>query len=638
MWYNDDIKYNRRTGVPLNLKPGAEQFEFLYENSDPENEFNPTPTGFYAPHAHLKYTEEEFPDPMTIPNWPKESVQGLCFTNQEEAQQQRLWHTTEIHTFFEYRKTEVFSFTGDDDFWVYINGILAVDLAGIHTLVTQTIDLGRDAAAERFNLTVGGIYTFDLFQAERKCRGSNFALTTTLSAPCNIAKEGASTLQFDAVSDLTISKVKKSSGVTLRPDGSFSLSSQELNSTSFLWVKEPVKVDTGFVVEFDFNVTGETEGFAFVLHRRPEGLVDMPLGEAHSLGYEGLANSLAISFELCNDRALSGRQCSEQRLSLNYPEDQALSNSRTNHSMRVHDRIMLSLRDNATHSVKIGYFFTPPAIEVTLDGSLYLREMPFSAIETFGSSDAFVGFTGAGGVSDQAKVSISSFQVSSMDVEASQTQTTDFPANVQDFATKRILADNLESAGFTLQTRDWCGRAMKHGGRTANTRAVYVERLNVHTGTYYNGSLRPNIIDADVEDNNNGKYKYTMKTAVAGNYSLFVFYGNPRELCEFSMSSKFVDTAGSTSLVAKVDVSLDPSSNENCFFAKIELAVEAFSLSGPPPPPTGEKRGIGGIMLIVAGICGGVLVSSAGLAAWIKRRRSKRNKHIRRIILEPNDF
>ena len=625
MWYNDDIRYSRRLGVPLNLKPGVNPFEFLYLNSDPENEFNPTATRFYAPHAHLKYTEEEYPDPMTVPNWPKDSVQRLCYNNDAQAQQLRLWHTTEIHTFFEYRKDEVFTFTGDDDAWVYINGILAVDLSGIHGTVTQSIDLGRDFAAEHFNLSIGGIYTFDMFQAERKCSGSNFGITTTLAAPCNIAKEAAPKRQFEAKFDLTLDKVEKSNGVTLHPGGTFTLASPGLTSTSFLWLKEPVNVGTGFVVEFDFNVTGETDGFAFVLHRRPEGLAELPISQGSSLGYEGLANSLAIAFELCNDGEVPGTPCSGQRLSLNYPESQGSGGTGTDHLMRVHDRIMLSLRDNKTHSVKIDYFFSPPAIEVTLDGSLYLREMPFSAIEVFGSWDAFAGFTGAGGVLDQPAVSISNFKVTSMDVEASQTQTTDFPENLLNFSRKPILADNLDSDGFTLQTHDWCGRAVESGGRTANTRAVYVERLNAETGTYHNGRLIPNVIDADVEDNNNGKYKYTMKTEVGGNYSLFVYYGNPGDLCDFSISREFINSGSSGISVEFVNISMDPSSNANCYFAQIEDALEAISLTEPPTlQPTREEKETDGYVPLLAGICGGLLVACAGVvAAGVKRRRSK---------------
>ena len=46
--------------------------------------------------------------------------------------------------------------------WVYINGILGIELGGVHKTAEQTIDLGRQAARRHFNITPGNVYTFDL--------------------------------------------------------------------------------------------------------------------------------------------------------------------------------------------------------------------------------------------------------------------------------------------------------------------------------------------------------------------------------------------------------------------------------------------------------------------------------------------
>lgn len=86
--------------------------------------------------------------------------------------------TTELHTNFEYKGGEVFTFRGDDDVLVYINGHIAVNLSGVHTAQEDSVVLDEVAAA--FGLAVGGVYTFDLFQAERQASESNFRLETTL--------------------------------------------------------------------------------------------------------------------------------------------------------------------------------------------------------------------------------------------------------------------------------------------------------------------------------------------------------------------------------------------------------------------------------------------------------------------------
>ncbi|MBN1947671.1 MAG: fibro-slime domain-containing protein [Bradymonadales bacterium] len=86
--------------------------------------------------------------------------------------------TMDIHAHFTYEGGESFTFSGDDDLWLFLNGALVIDLGGIHAVEDATVEL--DSVAETIGLETGQVYDFDLFFAERHTVQSNFQVTTTI--------------------------------------------------------------------------------------------------------------------------------------------------------------------------------------------------------------------------------------------------------------------------------------------------------------------------------------------------------------------------------------------------------------------------------------------------------------------------
>lgn len=103
-------------------------------------------------------------------------IDGQGFGN--EGNGHNYHFTLELHTTFVYRGGEQFTFTGDDDLFTFINKKLAIDLGGVHSKLSRTVDL--DAEAAGLGLTIGQTYPLDIFFAERHTTESNFRIDTTI--------------------------------------------------------------------------------------------------------------------------------------------------------------------------------------------------------------------------------------------------------------------------------------------------------------------------------------------------------------------------------------------------------------------------------------------------------------------------
>ena len=103
-------------------------------------------------------------------------IDGLGYGNEGNPHNYHFTFTTSALFGYTPNAGQTFSFTGDDDVWVFFDNKLGIDLGGVHGAQSASVNLdtlfGPGKAA--------GNYAFDFFFAERHTTESNLKIETSL--------------------------------------------------------------------------------------------------------------------------------------------------------------------------------------------------------------------------------------------------------------------------------------------------------------------------------------------------------------------------------------------------------------------------------------------------------------------------
>jgi fibro-slime domain-containing protein len=200
-WYRDDSTVNRTIYTDLTLLQNATTKTTYAMNSDSDQPWLDMCGFFPVDDLTKPKVDQNTGKPVTYTRQRNNvtvtcyAYEGLGFGNGWGGGAEHNWlFTTELRYWFQYQGNEALKFTGDDDVWVFVNGMLAIDLAGVHNTsggsvtldpndgtgqVVYTLPYSSPGTPSKvdFKLSKDSVYEVVVFQAERWGDGSNYMLT-----------------------------------------------------------------------------------------------------------------------------------------------------------------------------------------------------------------------------------------------------------------------------------------------------------------------------------------------------------------------------------------------------------------------------------------------------------------------------